>query len=381
MAEPILTHGGRAMEEYSEAFVAFDVAKRKHALAIAEGGRTGEVRFVGEVENSPAAIERTIKKLGKKYDRLHVCFEAGPTGYGLCRQVRALGHDCMVVAPALIPKRSGERVKTNRRDAVTLARLHRAGELTGVWVPDVVHEAVRDLVRARETAADDLRRKRQQLLSFLLRHGRIYEGGGHWTLAHRRWLARQSFEHTAQQIVFQEKIDAIEDAAQRLHRLDEQLRAVVPTWSMAPLVEAYQAMRGASFLVAVTFAAEIGDVRRFDTPPQLMAFLGLVPGERSTGDTVRRSSLSLAGNRRARRALVEAAWTYRYPARVSEALRLRLEGLPKAVRDIAWKAQVRLCARYRRLSAAGKKPPVVVAAIAREMAAFLWAIGREVAPL
>jgi len=368
------------MEEYSEAFVAFDVAKKKHALAIAEGGRTGEVRFVGEVENSPATIERTIKKLGKKYDRLHVCFEAGPTGYGLCRQVRDLGHDCMVVAPALIPKRPGERIKTNRRDAVTLARLHRAGELTAVWVPDVVHEAVRDLVRARGTAADDLRRKRQQLLSFLLYHGRIYEGGGHWTLAHRRWLARESFEHPAQQIVFQEKIDAIEDAAQRLRRLDEELRAVVPTWSMARVVEAYQAMRGASFLVAVIFAAEIGDVRRFDTPPQLMAFLGLVPGERSTGDKVRRSSLTLAGNRRARRALVEAAWTYRYPARVSEALRLRLEGLPKAVRDIAWKAQIRLCARYRRLSAGGKKPPVVVAAIAREMAAFLWAIGREVAP-
>ncbi len=171
--------------------------------------------------------------------------------------------------------------------------------------------------------------------------------------------------------MFKEKIDAIEDAAQRLCRLDEQLKAIVPTWSMAPVVEAYQAMRGASFLVAVTFAAEIGDVRRFDTPPQLMAFLGLVPGERSTGDTVRRSSFTLAGNRRARRALVEAARTYRYPARVSGTLRTR---------DIAWKAQVRLCARYRRLSASGKKPPVVVAAIAREMAAFLWAIGRKVAP-
>ena len=169
-------------------------------------------------------------------------------------------------------------------------------------------------------------------------------------MAHRRWLARQAFEHTAQQIVFQEKVDAIADAAQRLHRLDEQLAAIVPTWSMAPVVEAYQAMRGASFLVAVTFAAEIGDVRRFDTPPQLMAFLGLVPGERSTGDTVRRSGLTLAGNRRARRALVEAAWTYRYPARVSETLRARLDGLPKAVRDIAWKAQVRICARYRALA-------------------------------
>jgi transposase len=369
------------MTEYSEAFVAFDVAKARHAVAIAEGGRRGEIRFLGEIENTPVTIERTIKKLSGRYGRLHVCFEAGPTGYGLYRQVQDLGHECLVVAPALIPKRSGERIKTNRRDAVTLARLHRAGELTGVWVPDAVHEAVRDLVRAREAASEDLRRKRQQLLSLLLRHGRIYTGGGHWTLAHRRWLARQAFEHTAQQIVFQEGVDAIEDAVQRLRRLEEQVAGIVPNWSMAPVVEAYQAMRGTSFLVAVTFAAEIGDVRRFDTPRQLMAFLGLVPGERSTGDTVRRKGLTLTGNRRARRALIEAAWTYRYPARVSETLRARLEQLPKAVRDIAWKAQVRLCARYRRLSAAGKKLPVVVAAIAREMAAFLWAIGGEVAPL
>lgn len=189
------------MGKHSEAFVAFDVAKRKHAVAIAEGGRAGEVRFLGDVENAPLPIERTIKRLAERYDRLHICFEAGPTGYGLHRQVQALGHDCMVVAPALIPKRPGERIKTNRRDAVTLARLYRAGELTGVWAPDEAHEAVRDLVRAREAAVDDLRRKRQQLLSFLLRHSRIYSGGGHWTLAHRRWLAGQKFEHAAQQIV------------------------------------------------------------------------------------------------------------------------------------------------------------------------------------
>ena len=374
------------MGEYSEAFVAFDVSKTKHAVAIADGGRGGEVRFLGDISSSPAAVERLIRKLAGRYGKLHFCYEAGPTGYGLYRQIQALGHACLVIAPALIPKRPGERVKTNRRDAVTLARLHRAGELTGVWVPDAVHEAVRDLVRAREAAADDLRRKRQQLLSFLLRHGRVYSGGGHWTLAHRPAagrrlrLAKQSFEHAAQQIVFQEAIDAIEDSVQRLRRLEQQLVLIVPSWSMAPVVEAYQAMRGASFLVAVIFAAEIGDVRRFDTPRQLMSFLGLVPAESSTGDTVRRKGLTLAGNRRARRALVEAAWTYRYPARVSETLRARLDGLPKAVRDIAWKAQVRLCARYRRLSATGKKLPVVVAAIAREMAAFLWAIGREVAP-
>jgi transposase len=184
-------------------------------------------------------------------------------------------------------------------------------------------------------AANDFRHKRQQLLSFLLRHSRIYSGGGHWTLAHRRWLANQKFEHAAQQIVFQEGVDAIEDALQRLRRLEKQLALIVPDWSMAPVVEAYQAMRGASFLVAVTFAAEIGDVRRFDRPRQLMSFLGLVPAESSTGDTIRRKGLTLAGNRRARRALVEAAWTYRYPARVCDALRARLEGLPKPVRDIA----------------------------------------------
>jgi transposase len=192
----------------------------------------------------------------------------------------------------LIPKKSGERIKTNRRDAVTLARLFRAGELTSVWVPDTVHEAVRDLVRAREAASQDLRRKRQQLLSFLLRHGRIFSGRQHWSQAHLRWLAQQKFDHPAQQIVFQDAVDTIDDAATRLRRLDQQVAAIVPSWSMAPVVQAYQAMRGVSFVVAVTFVAEIGDLRRFDNPRQLMAFLGLVPSERSTGERVRRAGLT-----------------------------------------------------------------------------------------
>ena len=368
------------MKEYSEAFIGFDTAKKKHAVAIADVGREREIRYLGEIDSSPLTIERMIRKLAGRYEKLHFCYEAGPTGYGLYRQVRGLGHDCGVVAPSLIPKKSGERVKTNRRDAVSLARLFRAGELTSVWVPDTVHEAVRDLVRARETASQDLRRKRQQLLSFLLRHGRIFSGRQHWSRAHLRWLAQQKFDHPAQQIVFQDAVDAIDDAAARLRRLDEQVAAIVPSWSMAPVVEAYQAMRGVSFVVAVTFVAEIGDLRRFDNPRQLMAFLGLVPSERSTGERVRRAGLTLAGNKRARRVLIEGAWSYRYPARVSQTLQARLEGLPKAVREIAWKAQIRLCARYRRLNAAGKKLPVVIAAIAREMAAFLWAIARHVAP-
>ena len=368
------------MKEYSEAFIGFDTAKKKHAVAIADVGREGEIRYLGEIDSSPLTIERMIRKLAGRYEKLHFCYEAGPTGYGLYRQVRGLGHHCTIVAPSLIPKKSGERVKTNRRDAVSLARLFRAGELTSVWVPDTVHEAVRDLVRARKTASQDLRRKRQQLLSFLLRHGRIFSGRQHWSRAHLRWLAQQKFDHPAQQIVFQDAVDAIDDAAARLRRLDAQVAAIVPSWSMAPVVEAYQAMRGVSFAVAVTFVAEIGDLRRFDNPRQLMAFLGLVPSERSTGERVRRAGLTLAGNKRARRVLIEGAWSYRYPARVSQTLQARLEGLPKAVREIAWKAQIRLCARYRRLNAAGKKLPVVIAAIAREMAAFLWAIARHVAP-
>jgi transposase len=340
----------------------------------------GEVRFLGDVENSPLPIERTIKRLAGRYDRLHVCFEAGPTGYGLYRKIQALGHECMVVAPALIPKRSGERIKTNRRDAVTLARLHRAGELTGVWTPDAGHEAVRDLVRAREAATDDLR-SQAPAVGFLS------------AAAQPDLQRRRPLDDGASALAGQPEVRTCR-AADRLSGRDRRDRRCGST-PASPRettrshragaadgagVAAYQAMRGASLLVSVTFAAEIGDVRRFDTPRQLMSFLGLVPAESPTGDTVRRNGLTLAGNRRARQALVEAAWTYRYPASVSEPLRARLEALPKPVRDIAWKAQIRLCASYRRLSATGKKLPVVVAAVAREMAAFLWAIGREVAP-
>ena len=314
------------MKQDSVFYVGVDVSKAKHAIAVAEGGRNGEVRYFGEIEARPAAVERFVRKLEKKHPRLHFCYEAGPTGYGLYRQIVELGQRCDVVAPSLIPKRPGERVKTNRRDAVSLARLLRAGELKGIWVPDAVDEAVRDLVRVRSAASEDLRKKRQQLLSFLLRHGRVFTGRKNWTRTHARWLAAQKFDHPAQQIVFQDQVDVITDAQDRLERLDAQLAELVPSWSMAPVVAAYQALRGVSFIVAVTFVSEVGDVRRFDTPRQLMAFLGLVPSERSTGDTVKRGGLTLAGNRRARRVLIEGAWAYRYPARVTEPIRVRLEG-------------------------------------------------------
>ena len=368
------------MAKHRLAFVAFDSAKEKHAVAIADDGRDGEVRYVGEIANSPDAIKKLVTRLSRQYEQLHFCYEAGPTGYGLHRQLSDLGYVCDVVAPSMIPRRSGDRVKTNRRDAITLVKLLRAGELNAIWVPDIVHEAVRDLTRARETAMIDLKVKRQQLLSFLLRHSRNFPGKKNWTKMHARWLATQKFPHPAQQIVFQDQIEAINAAQVRLLALEQQLREIVPTWTMAPVVAAYQALRGVSFLVATTFVAEVGDVRRFAAPQHLMAFLGLVPSEHTTGDTVRRGSITKTGNRRARRVLIEGAWTYRYPARVSETLRSRLEGLPVGVRTIAWKAQTRLCARFRRLIANGKTAPVVATAIARELAAFLWAIGHQIAP-
>jgi transposase len=318
--------------------------------------------------------------LAQRHGRLFFAYEAGPTGYGLQRQITALGHDCVVVAPSLIPKRPGERVKTNRRDALTLAKLHRAGELTPVWVPDPGHEAIREVVRARETAMEDLRAKRQHLQSFLLRHGRVFTGRSAWSRAHTRWLCELRFEHPAQYLVLAEYRQAIADAEERLQRLSKQVAELVPTWSMAPVIAAYQAMRGVACLTAVTFVAEIGDVRRFETPRQLMAYLGLVPSESSTGERVRRGGITKAGNSRARRVLIEGAWTYRFPARKSRLLQERQANLPKAVCDIAWKAQLRLCGRYRKLMAAGKRQGVVVTAIAREMAGFLWAIGRAVEP-
>ncbi len=297
------------MGEHSEVFVGLDTSKLKISVAMAEGDRTGEVRFFGDISSEPSSVASMVEKLAKKGDRLHFCYEAGPTGYDLHRQIIALGHECDVVAPSLIPKRPGDRVKTNRRDAVSLARLHRAGELTKVWVPDEAHEAVRDLVRARDSANDALRKARQQLQAFLLRHGRVYKGRTPWTQVHRRWLARQSFTHAAHHIVLEEYIQATEEAEVRLDRMTKQVAATAASWSMAPVVEAYQAMRGVAFLTAVTLVVEIGDVRRFETAPQFMAYLGLVPSESSTGDRVRRGSITKTGNTRARRVLIERAWT------------------------------------------------------------------------
>ena len=335
-------------------FVGMDVHKATIAVAVAEGVRGGEVRQLGIFPNRAEVIAKLAGRLAGDGRELSFCYEAGPCGYGLQRQLEGLGHACVVVAPSLIPSKPGDRVKTDRRDALSLAKLHRAGELTAVWVPDAAHEAMRDLVRARATAVRVLGKARQHLQGFLLRHGRIYAGRTTWTLAHRRWLTTLRFQHPAQQIVLQDYIHAIQDAEQRVARLAEQITALLPSWSLAPVVRALQAMRGVAQIVAVTVAAEVGDFSRFANPRQLMAYLGLVPSERSSGGTVRRGGITKAGNALARRVLIEGAWTYRMQARVSRKLHDRIEQLPSTIRDIAWKAQLRLCGRYRHLIAAGK---------------------------
>lgn len=365
------------MRDHSEAFVAFDTSKLSNAVAIAEAGRAGEVRFLGEIENSGTATAKLAKKLAGKYPRLTFCYEAGPTGYGLYRQLRELGHACIVVAPSLIPKKPGDRVKTNRRDALNLVKLLRAGELTAVWVPDDHHEAMRDLTRARETAVKDLRSKRQQLSAFLLRRGLHYsEGRRTWTKAHTNWLARQKLEHAEQRIVFEEMMLAIRQGQERIERLEQAIRVAVPDWSLAEVVTALMAMRGLDLISATSFLAEIGDLSRFQTPRELMAYLGLVPSEDSTGNTVKRGPITKAGNRRARRLLVECAWSYQHPPRIGKDKQAKVAAAPPAVREIAWKAQYRLNKRYRALVRRGKLKTVAITAVAREFAGFIWAVAR-----
>ena len=365
------------MADHREAFVGIDVAKLRNAIAIADAGREGEVRFFGEVDASGASMRRVIQRIAAKLDRVHFCYEAGPTGYGLYRLVRSLGHECTVVAPSLVPRKPGDRVKTNRRDAVALARLLRAGELTAVWVPDEGHEAMRDLVRARTAAVETLRVHRQQVSAFMLKHGRVYPRKKGWTMRYLGWLQEQQFDHPAHQIALQEMVEAVRISKERVERLGRVIEEFVPNWSLAPIVRALQTLRGVDLIVAVTFATEVGDVQRFESPRQLMGYLGLVPGERSTGETVRRGGITKAGNGRVRHMLVESAWTYRHPPRIGKVKLYRLEQAPAKVREIAWKAQTRLTARYRVLSGRGKKTTVVCTAIARELVGFMWAVARE----
>jgi transposase len=363
---------------HNAAFIGLDTHKETIAVAIAEDSRDGEVRYYGQIANEPAAVLKVVKKLASKYSKLFFCYEAGPCGYGLQRQIASLSHDCVVIAPSHTPIKKGVRVKNDRRDALELARLHRAGDLTSIWVPDEAHEAIRDLVRARTTAMEMVKKYRQHLQSFLLRHGRIYQGKSHWTKPHINWIRCLKFEHSAHHILIEENLAAIRDSQDRLSRLEQQIMRLVPGWALAPVAQAIQAMRGVSEIAAVILVYEIGDFSRFAHPRQLVSYLGLSPSEHSSGKSVIRGPITKAGTARGRRVLIEGAWSYRLPARVGRDIGARQYGLPQEVLDIAWKAQVRLCHRYRSMCARGKNKNIAVTAIAREMASFIWAIARTV---
>ena len=360
-------------------YVGMDVHKATVAIAVAEAGRNGEVRFIGNVPNKSATVISMLRKLEQKHGAIECAYEAGPCSYTLYRELTAASLACIVVAPSKIPTSPGH-VKNDYRDALSLARLLRAGDLTAVWVPEPIHEAMRDLVRARHAASFDLRKARQRLQSYLLVRDRHY-AFKMWGTRHREWLSRQLFEHPAQQIAYQGYLNAEEQAERRRQQLEEQIAALLPSWSLAPVVAALQALRGVAPVIAVSIVAEVGDISRFESPRKLMAYLGLIPGEHSSGATIRRRGITKQGNSVLRSLLFEAAWAYRFMAKVSVAMKARRpEGIPQTAIDIAWKAQLRLCGRYRKLLAKGKKSQVAITAVARELLGFVWAIATAVNP-
>lgn len=357
-------------------FVGLDVHAESISVALADP--SGDVRHYGTIPAHTHALDRLHKRLSVGGASPRYVYEAGPTGFALCRHLRSKDIECQVVCPSLVPKRPSDRIKTDRRDALALARLFRAGELTFVRVPDPADEAIRDLVRARQAAVEDLRRCRQRIKAFLLRHGRRYSGKSSWNDEHLNYLSRQVFDFSAQRIAFEELVRAVADPAARIDRLTDAIESEVRSWARFPLVQALMCLRGVALINAVTFVCEIGDFTRFDHPSKLMGFVGITPSEDSSGNRRHLGAITRAGNDACRRALVEAAWHYRLPPCVSPTIRLRHHGQPKAVTDLSWKAQIRLCARYRSLVVRHKKSVVAVTAVARELAGFIWAIAHLV---
>jgi transposase len=366
------------MPQPSMLYVGLDVQKESITVADVAQDHGAEVLYFGTIGTRQCDLDQLIRKMPSKAKHLIFIYEAGPCGYWLYRYLTKKGYDCWVVAPALIPKQPGDRVKPDRRDAVRLARRARSGDLTAVYVPQVEDEAIRDLTRAREETISDLKDAKSRLKAFLLSHDIRYTGRANGGPAPLRWLSEVVWPTPAQQIVFQEYVRAVSAHSDRLPRLDQELREHVTAWRLSPVVEALQALRGGQCIAAVTLVAEMGDLTRFESPRDLMKVMGLIPSAYASGAQRRQGSITKAGNTHARRVLVEGAWAYRSPAKVSRHLQRRLEQQPKVIPDISWKAQVRLCQRYRRLVSRGKHAHVVTVAMARELSGFLWAIAKEV---
>lgn len=368
------------MHNHSIVFIGLDTHKENTEVSYSSDGRDQPISHFGRIKSTKQGFEKLARQFQSKYPgaTLHFVYEAGPCGYWVYRLLTKLGHCCYIVAPSLIPKKPGERVKTDKRDALKLTRLLKSADLTPIYVLEPKDEAIRDISRARERAMRDLNDARYQLKALLLRNNITYTGKSNWSLKHLRWLTELVLPHPAQQIVLQEMIQTVNERMARLKRLDNELNHQVKSWRYYPVVKALQAMRGIRELIAVGVVAELGDLSRFDHPRKLMSYLGLTPSENSSGHRRQLGGITKCGNSRARRLLVEGAHGYRYGAKVSTEMQKRQEGLSQEITDIAWQAQVRLCRRFSRLTQRGKPRSIVVTAIAREMSAYIWAISREV---
>jgi transposase len=363
----------------SQAYIGLDVHKTTISIAIAFFGNDEPVSY-GKCSSDINRFLKTLRRLMKKHSfekkDIKLCYEAGPCGFVLARHLLRLGFDTTVIAPSLIPRQSGDKFKTDKRDARKLARHFRSGNLTAVHIPDESDEVIRDLCRARTDAVDDCRRSRQRLLSFLLRNGHHYTGKSNWTEAHMRYLRELVLQDSSQKVILEEYLQTIDSNMQRVVDLEENMRTLQAGWTRSKFAEALQGFRGFQLVASMIITSELGDLTRFDHPRKLMSYLGLVPTEDSSGDRRRQGAITKCGNSHARWILVEIAGCYRYDPKISRALSYRQEGLSKAVKELSWRAQKRLNHRYVRLAMRRLHKNKIKVAIARELAAFIWELGQ-----